>query len=159
MEIKRKKTFETNSSSTHSLVLGGEMENYTPYSSNLKIRWIDTDDEMRLTTLKDKVSYLVSHIASWYMYDVNSYAELVAMIKTDYQFKEIEDVVNKVFHKQIIFPSEYHGDIEEIVGINHQLISWDKDLGDILIELLQFDHETLLKIVLANGNIIEFGRD
>lgn len=161
MEKIRNKTFETNSSSTHALTMGEKIKvsDYEPYGSNLKIRWIDTDDEYVLSTLVDKVSYLVSHIASWYINNVRDYEELIELIQTDYQFQKIERVVMNVYHKQIVFPKEYDGDLEDLVNINHQLTSWNHQLSEILHELIDIDDETLLNIVLENGRYIEFGRD
>ena len=66
MKTIRNFTFETNSSSTHALSIGKKLNNdYAPFGDTLKIYWMDTDDESVLNTLKEKVSYLVSHIASW----------------------------------------------------------------------------------------------
>ena len=55
----RNNVFETNSSSTHALTTGRVLnQDYIPYGNNLKIKWFD--EEETLTTLQDKVSYLVS---------------------------------------------------------------------------------------------------
>ena len=76
----RKNVFETNSSSTHALTVGRVLgEDYVPYGNNLKIKWFD--EEETLTTLKDKVSYLVSHIASWYVYNAEDYEDLIEQVK------------------------------------------------------------------------------
>lgn len=155
----RKNTFETNSSSTHALVIGNAKDNndYVPFGNNLKIRFIDTDEEVILSTLKDKVSYLVSHIASWYKYNATNYEDLIDSIKMNYDFRRIEEYVNQKYGKQIVFPDKYDGDIEDIVNINHQLTSWGNTLNEILEDMVE--REDLLGYVLENGNNIEFGRD
>ena len=61
MKKVRENVFETNSSSTHSLTVGRTKgNNYTQPGKFLKIRWFD--EEETLTTLEEKVSYLVSHM-------------------------------------------------------------------------------------------------
>ena len=152
--------FETNSSSTHALTSGRKLnEEYVPAASKLKIRWIDTDDESVLNTLKDKVSYLVSHIANWYKYDVNTYEELLEEIRNDSDFQEIENYVLQTFGKQIIFP-EYKGEcVEDVVNINHQLTSWNHNLKEILEDLIDKEERNYLAEVLEDGKDIEFGRD
>ena len=67
----RNKTFETNSSSTHSLSYCGNvnLDTYTPVGDKIVIEFINTDDGGTFTTLKRKVSYLVSHIINNYRYD------------------------------------------------------------------------------------------
>lgn len=153
----RNKTFETNSSSTHSLSIGHKLENkYVPKSDDIKIRWINTDDETVLTTLKDKLSYLVSHIANFYKYDVESYDELLEDIKSNYDFIELNDFVIKKYGKRITFPKSYKGDIEDIVNINHQLLG--NSLSEILNDIVN-TNSCYLDKVLEDGNNIEFGRD
>ena len=71
-------TFETNSSSTHSLVVtDGKLTNYIPLAKSIKIKWIDTDDYYVLDTLEEKTSYLFSHIANKLKYSCNNYEELL----------------------------------------------------------------------------------
>lgn len=158
MKLIRQKIFETNSSSTHSLTVVKNLgKNYAPYGNHLKIRWINTDDEYVLTTLKDKVSYLVSHIASWYKWDVENYEDLIDEIKNNWDFKRIENYVQEKYHKNIIFP-EYDGCIEDIVEINHQLVSWYHNIDDVIEDMLSEERD-LLDEVLQDGKCIEFGRD
>lgn len=155
----RQNTFETNSSSTHALSIGKKLDNdYTPFGDTLKIYWMNTDDESVLNTLKEKVSYLVSHIASWYKYDVEDYDELLEQIKSNYDFHMLEDFVKIKYNKQIVFPKTYEGDIEDIVNINHQLTSWNHSLTEILEDIVDEDRNYLAE-VLEDGNNIVFGRD
>lgn len=155
----RRETFETNSSSTHALSIGKKLDNdYTPFGDTLKIYWMNTDDESVLNTLKEKVSYLVSHIASWYKYDVEDYDELLEQIKSNYDFHMLEDFVKIKYNKQIVFPKTYEGDIEDIVNINHQLTSWNHSLTEILEDIVDEDRNYLAE-VLEDGNNIVFGRD
>lgn len=155
----RRETFETNSSSTHALSIGKKLDNdYTPFGDTLKIYWMNTDDESVLNTLKEKVSYLVSHIASWYKYDVEDYDELLEQIKSNYDFHMLEDFVKIKYNKQIVFPKTYEGDIEDIVNINHQLTSWNHSLTEILEDIVGEDGNYLAE-VLEDGNNIVFGRD
>lgn len=159
MKKTRNKTFETNSSSTHALSIGKKLDNdYAPFGDTLKIYWMDTDDESVLNTLKEKVSYLVSHIASWYKYDVEDYDELLEQIKNNYDFHMLEDFVKIKYNKQIVFPKTYEGDIEDIVNINHQLTSWNHSLTEILEDIVDEDRNYLAE-VLEDGNNIVFGRD
>lgn len=154
----RKETFETNSSSTHALVIGKFLgDDYTPYGKTLKIRWIDTDDEYSLSTLKDKVSYLVSHIASWYMYDAEDYEDLIDQVKTNYDFKRIENYLQEKYNLKIVFP-KYNGDVEDLVQINHQLIGWEHSLNDVLRDMIDEERDYLAE-VLSDGKRIDFGRD
>ena len=155
----RRETFETNSSSTHALSIGKKLDNdYTPFGDTLKIYWMNTDDESVLNTLEEKVSYLVSHIASWYKYDVEDYDELLEQIKSNYDFHMLEDFVKIKYNKQIVFPKTYEGDIEDIVNINHQLTSWNHSLTEILEDIVDEDRDYLAE-VLEDGNNIVFGRD
>ena len=155
----RRETFETNSSSTHALSIGKKLDNdYTPFGDTLKIYWMNTDDESVLNTLKEKVSYLVSHIASWYKYDDENYDELLEQIKSNYYFHMLEDFVKIKYNKQIVFPKTYEGDIEDIVNINHQLTSWNHSLTEILEDIVDEDRDYLAE-VLEDGNNIVFGRD
>lgn len=159
MKTIRNFTFETNSSSTHALSIGNKLNNdYAPFGDTLKIYWMNTDDESVLNTLKEKVSYLVSHIASWYKYDAEDYDELLEQIKNNYDFRTLENFVKTKYNKQIVFPKTYKGDIEDIVNINHQLTSWNHSLTEILEDIVDEDRDYLAE-VLEDGNNIVFGRD
>ena len=156
MEKIRQGVFETNSSSTHSLTVGRKMEkNYLPYGNNLKIKWFD--EEENLATLQEKVSYLVSHIASWYKYNAENYEDLLDEIKSNYDFKRIEKYVLNTYGKKIVFP-EYKGSVEDVVEINHQLTAWNNTLDEVLEDLIDEPRDYLAE-VLEDGKIIEFGRD
>ncbi|MCI6457117.1 MAG: hypothetical protein MSA56_05320 [Clostridium sp.] len=152
----RKNVFETNSSSTHALTVGRVLgEDYVPYGNNLKIRWFD--EEETLTTLKDKVSYLVSHIASWYVYNAEDYEDLIEQVKENWDFKRIENYVWEKYGKKIVFP-EYKGSLEDMVEINHQLVSWGHNLDEVLEDIVNEERDYLAE-VLEDGKDIEFGRD
>jgi len=152
----RNNVFETNSSSTHALTVGRVLgEDYVPYGNNLKIKWFD--EEETLTTLKDKVSYLVSHIASWYVYNAKDYEDLIEQVKENWDFKRIENYVWEKYEKKIVFP-EYNGDLEDMVEINHQLIAWNHNLNEVLEDIVNEERDYLAE-VLEDGKDIEFGRD
>lgn len=157
MKKVRASVFETNSSSTHSLTVGrAKGNNYTQPGKYLKIRWFD--EEEPLITLEDKVSYLVSHIASWYKYNAPNYEALIEEIKDNWDFWKIKEYVQSHFGKEIIFPEKYEGNLDDIVEINHQLTSWNHSLSEILEDLV-YDEINLLDEVLKDGNEIFFGRD
>ena len=83
----RNKTFETNSSSTHSLVLKKYADdNYTSASNKIVVDFIDTDSMYRASSLKEKVSYLVSQIINNYKYDVLDYKDLKEQVENNYNF-------------------------------------------------------------------------
>ena len=152
----RNGVFETNSSSTHALTIGRTLgENYAPFGDNIKIRWFDEEDT--LTTLEEKVSYLVSHIASWYQYNAEDYEDLIEQVKNNWDFKRIEQYVLNNYGKRIVFP-KYDGDVENLTEINHQLISWNHSLNEVLEDLVDEERD-LLAEVLQDGKDIEFGRD
>lgn len=152
----RKNVFETNSSSTHALTVGRVLgEDYVPYGNNLKIRWFD--EEETLTTLKDKVSYLVSHIASWYVYNAEDYEDLIEQVKENWDFKRIENYVWEKYGKKIVFP-EYKGSLEDMIEINHQLVAWNHNLDEVLEDIVNEERDYLAE-VLEDGKDIEFGRD
>ena len=152
----RKNVFETNSSSTHALTLGRTLgKDYVSPGKYLKIRWFD--EETTLTTLEEKVSYLVSHIASWYKWNAPSYEALIEEVKENWDFKRIERFVKENYDKEIVFPKEYKGNLEDIVLINHQLVDWD-DLDDLLRDIYSYDHDYLDE-VLSPSTVIEIGRD
>lgn len=152
----RNSVFETNSSSTHALTIGRTLgKNYAPFGDNIKIRWFD--EEETLTTLEEKVSYLVSHIASWYQYNAEDYEDLIEQVKNNWDFKRIEQYVSDNYGKRIVFP-KYDGDVENLTEINHQLISWNHSLSEVLEDLVDEERD-LLAEVLQDGKDIEFGRD
>ena len=180
----REGTFETNSSSTHTLVIGGYVsENYIPISKHIKIEWIDTDDYYVLESFGDKISYLISHIARALKYSCNTYEELLEEIEDNYEFKKIAEYVRNTYDKEIRFPNNKNGiydDVELIAEINHQLIPWGNSaiVEDVLDELIKYredkngnrlakeentdedmSFEEKLKIYLENGNFVSFGRD
>ena len=153
----RKDVFETNSSSTHALTLGRPLgKDYVSPGKYLKIKWFD--EEETLTILEEKVSYLVSHIASWYKWNVPSYEALIEEIKDNWDFKRIENYVKEKYNKEIVFPEKYDGELEDIVEINHQLQSWNHRIDEILDDLITWDRD-LLDEVLQDGKDIVFGRD
>lgn len=155
----RSNIFETNSSSTHTLIVSTiQGKDYVPFGDKLVIEFIDTDEEHDLSTLKDKVSYLVSHIISWYRYSSEDYEDLIRQVKDNWDFKRIENYVKDKYNKEIVFPKNYKGDIEEIVNINHQLQSWNHSLDEVLTDIVQEDRDYLAE-VLEDGKAIEFGRD
>ena len=157
MKKVRENVFETNSSSTHSLTVGRTKgNNYTQPGKFLKIRWFD--EEETLTTLEEKVSYLVSHIASWYKWNAPSYEALIEEIKDNWDFKRIERFIKENYNKEIVFPEKYDGALEDIVEINHQLQSWNHRLDEVLEELVDYERDYLAE-VLQDGQDLEFGRD
>lgn len=152
----RNSVFETNSSSTHALTIGRKLgKDYAPFGNNIKIRWFD--EEETLTTLEEKVSYLVSHIASWYQYNAEDYEDLIEQVKNNWDFKRIEQYVSDNYGKKIVFP-KYSGNVEDLTVINHQLISWNHSLSEVLEDLVDEERD-LLAEVLQDGKDIEFGRD
>ena len=130
-------------------------KDYVPYGKNLKIKWFD--EESTLTTLQEKVSYLVSHIASWYVYNDEDYEDLIEQVKDNWDFKRIERYVKENFDKDIVFP-KYDGDIEDMIEINHQLISWNHSIDEVIDDMLTEERDYLGE-VLQDGKDIEFGRD
>ena len=156
MKNVRENTFETNSSSTHSLTYIRKQENYLPKGNELKIRFIDTDEEFSLSTLEDKVSYLVAHIINKYKWDEQSYGELIERVANNYDYKMLEDYVWEHYKKRIVFPEKYNGDIEDIVQINHQLI--ESDFSEVLRMICDEDRDYLGEIFDEN-KCIEIGRD
>ena len=152
----RRGVFETNSSSTHSLiVMPQESVHYLSPSRTLVVRFIDTDDEHVLSTLKDKVSYLVSQIISKYKYDVYDYDDLKEQVYSDYDFKRIAEYVKNRYNKIVTLPKTHTGSLDEIVNINWQIR--EDNLDDILTDLVQ-QHD-LLEDVLSQDRAIEIGRD
>ena len=178
-------TFETNSSSTHSLVVTDKQQaEYIPLARHIKINWIDTDDYYILETLEEKASYLISYIANKIKYSCNNYEELLDEIKDNFEFKGIEQYIKDKFNKEIRFPENKDGifdDVEYIAEINHQLIPWGTGLvvGEVLDELTRYmkdnngdyvkyckleeenelSFEEMLDIYFKDGSYISFGRD
>lgn len=156
MKTIREDTFETNSSSTHSLAYIRKQENYLPEGNELKIRFIDTDEEFVLSTLEDKVSYLVAHIINKYKWDEQSYGELIERVTNNYDYKMLEDYIWEHYKKRIVFPEKYNGDIEDIVQINHQLI--ESDFSEVL-RMICDENRDYLGEIFDENKCIEFGRD
>ena len=168
MKAIRQETFETNSSSTHSLVIKTYKEKYLSPSSTLVVDFINTDDCTVLSTLKEKVSYLVSQIIDKYKYNVYDYNDLKEQVESDYDFKRIADYVMEHFNKKVVLPKSYkvhgyidedgdtHNDLDEIVNINHQIRCTSLEE---LLEDLATKHHDLLDDVLSEDTLIEFGRD
>ena len=158
MKVVRNSVFETNSSSTHSLVYTRSMslEEYVPKNSTIKVKFIDTDDETSLHTLADKVSYLVSHIVNDYKYNAATYDDLIEEVKNSWSFKKLNYYVEEHYNKSIVFPESYKGDLEEIVNINHQLI--ESDFDSLCKDIVNEDRDYLGEI-LSPDKSIDFGRD
>lgn len=169
MKTIRSNTFETNSSSTHSLTVSrGNGEDYLSPSSTLVVDFIDTDDERVLSTLKEKVSYLVSQIVERYKYDVYDYEDLKEQVENCYDFKRIAEYVMERFGKKVVLPKNYYTDYEnedgeryesplqDITNINHQIRCSNLD---VLLDDLVSEHHDLLDDVLSPDRVIEFGRD
>lgn len=154
----RNKTFETNSSSTHSLSYCGNvnLDTYIPVGNKIVIEFINTDDGGTFTTLKRKVSYLVSHIVNNYKYNCLDYEDLVEQVSNSYDFKRISNYVKNKYGKEVVFPKEYKGDIEEIVYINHQLL--ERNLDGVLADLITEERDYLAE-VLDPTQVIELGHD
>ena len=158
MKKVRNNIFETNSSSTHSLTFNTE-ENYNFLNPNSKlvIEFIDTDDYGYMSTLREKVSYLVSQIINKYKYGALNYQDLISDVEEDWDFKRIKEYVKEKYNKEIVFPEKYEGDLDDIVLINHQLTDWH-DLDDLLKDIYSYSHDYLDE-VLSPTTMIEIGRD
>lgn len=158
----RVNTFETNSSSTHSLTVKNYIDDdYLSPSNKVIVDFIDTDDEYSLDSLKAKVSYLVSHIINRYKYDCMNYADLKEQVEHDYDFICIKDKVKEKFDKEVMLPETYttygsDNNLEDIVTINHQLYS--TSLQELLRDMFTFDRDLLDETLNPNTRII-FGRD
>lgn len=179
----RQGTFETNSSSTHSLIVSDyKSDTYISLAKHIKIEWIDTDDYYVLESLKEKISYLVSHIANKVKYDCNTYEDLLEEIQENSEFQELQKYIKDKFDKEIRFPDNkegFYNDVEYIAEINHQLIPWGSGaiIPEVLDELIRymedkdenrlFNEETQgdlsleekFDIYFQNGAYIKFGRD
>ena len=147
-------TFETNSSSTHTLsVTQGDHSDYLSLSDTLVVEFIDTDDYRVLSTLKEKVSYLVSQIVNWYKNDVYDYDDLKEQVEKSLDFRRIADFVMSRYGKKVVLPKEYKVDrmvdedgntystLEDIVNINHQIRC--SNLDELLAELIFLFDNTL----------------
>ena len=170
MKVIRSEIFETNSSSTHSLVLKGYADkNYMPPGTIVKVEWSD-EQIGNLTSLQEKVSYLVSHIANKYSYNVHTYEDFIDELKNDYEYRQLEDFLSTLGNGyRISLPKEplpfededgekYNVDIEDLISINHQL--QESCLEDVLDSLLMENSlETKLARVLDPETKIEFGHD
>lgn len=157
MKKTRQKTFETNSSSTHSLTqIGREIDYFLPKGDKIVVFFADTNDDVSYVTLKEKVSYLVGHIINSYKYNVYDYEDLVKQVEKDYNFIELNKYVKERYGKEIVLPKKYDGEIEDIVNINHQLVtsSFDDLLEDIINENRNYFAE-----ILENGKRIDIGHD
>lgn len=153
----RNGVFETNSSSTHALVYNSK-ENYDFLSPSrqLIIDFVNANGIVTYSTLREKVSYLVSQIINKYKYDVLSYEDLIKEVEENYNFQRIKRYVEEHYNKEIVFPKKYEGDLEEIVDINHQLTDW-RDLDDLLRDMVTYSD--LLGEVLSPFSSIELDRD
>ena len=165
----RYNTKETNSSSTHTLTVNFLKEkDYLPKSDELIVKFIDMDEVECLTTLQDKVSYLVSQIINRYKYDYEDYEELKKRDESTIDFYRIKHYVEDNFNKTVVLPDHYkvkrikdedgniYSDLEEIVNINHQVVA--SDLDDLLRDLVE-ESQDYLSIVLDENKMIVFGRD
>lgn len=110
--------FETNSSSVHSLVL---KEHKYPKVDKIIIRPMQIDD-MIITDIEDKVSYL----ASFLIYNADRYG-----IEDDYSWGRFKTEVKEILGCDIEFCEGYDPDAIEI---NHQLQDC-RDLWDLEREL------------------------
>lgn len=179
----RKGTFETNSSSTHTLVFGKNTdEENMPLAKHIKIEWIDTDDYYYLEGVKEKLSYLISHIANKVKWDCNTYEELLEEIQDNFEYKEIAEFIKEKYDKEIRFPdnkNNIYTDMEYVCEINHQLIPWGSGavIDEVLSELIEYSVDSedrrmynpdaygdlsfkeKLEIYFTNGVFIRFGRD
>ena len=169
MKKVRNNVFETNSSSTHALsVTKGSHSDYLSPSDTLVVKFIDTDDYRVLSTLKEKVSYLVSQIVNWYKRDVYDYDDLKEQVEKSLDFRRIADFVMSRYGKKVVLPKEYKVDrmvdedgntystLEDIVNINHQIRC--SNLDELLEDLVNHDRN-LLDEVLREDTVIEFGWD
>ena len=102
------------------------------------------------------MSYLVSHIINNYKYNCLDYEDLVEQVSNSYDFKRIKTYVKEHYNKEIVFPKKYDGDIDEIVGINHQLL--ERNLEGVLQDLITEERDYLAE-VLEPSQVIELGHD
>ena len=163
----RRNTFETNSSSTHSLNFE-ENNNYLPIIGNIiTIKFIDTDTDFIYASLSEKVSYLVGHIIDNYKYNCETYLELKDAVEEDWRYKDIENYIKNTFNISIRLPKNYSSkkDLENIVYINHQLTeSYFEDVLDDLLSTYNISTSGLtfvdkLAKILDKDYYICIGRD
>jgi hypothetical protein len=134
------------------------MEKYFTDEPAILVSFVDMDKDEYATysTLQEKISYLISHIANHYRYCCEDYEDFIFSIQQDYDFRRLESFVKTRYGKDIIFPKEYNGSIEDIVNINHQVI--ENTLEEVLDDLLD-DIDSKFETVLADNSKIEIGRD
>lgn len=169
MKKVRNNVFETNSSSTHTLsVTKGNHSDYLSPSDTLVVEFIDTDDYRVLSTLKEKVSYLVSQIVNRYKWDVYDYDDLKEQVEKSLDFRRIADFVMSRYGKKVVLPKRYkvnrwvdedgdtYNSLEDIVNINHQITY--SNLDELLEDLVNHNRD-LLDEVLREDTVIEFERD
>lgn len=158
MKTIRENVFETNSSSTHTLVYSetANVDGYVPKSDKVIVNFIDTNDEHILYSLRDKVSYLVSHIINTYKWDCESYEDLKEQVERCYDFQRIAEHVKQTYGKEVVLPKTYSGYLEDIVSINHQL--YNSNLDGVLEDLVEHNFDYLAE-VLAPNQVIEIGHD
>lgn len=118
----RNNIFETNSSSVHSLVL---KKHKYPKVDKIVIRPMQTDD-MVITDIEDKVSYLASFI----IFNANIYGDLTEL-EDNYSWNSLKNKVKEILGCDIEFCEGYNPDAIEI---NHQLQDCT-DLWDLESEL------------------------
>lgn len=166
-QTRRLNIFETNSSSTHALTIKDyEDTHYLSPSNKLIVDFINTDDERVLTTLRAKVSYLVSLIINRYKYDCIDYADLKEQVEHSYDFIKIKDKVKEKFGKEVVLPEKYvtydeddnpiSDNLNDIVNINHQLYS--DSLQESLEDMTNYGRDLLDEALSSNTKIV-FGSD
>ena len=155
----RNSVFETNSSSTHSLVFKNkEKSGRNRKPSKMKVKFINTDEDPTFSTVEEKLNYLVNHIISKYNYWADDYEDLIDQVKDDYDFKQLSDYALYVYNITITFPKTYKRNIEDIVNINHQLR--ESTLSDVLSDIISIDNFTdKLDYILGNDKEIVIGHD
>lgn len=156
----RNSIFETNSSSTHSLVFMNEEEK--PKRNNkpteLKVKFINTDENPVFVTVKEKLNYLVNHIVAKYNYWADDYGDLIDQVRDDYDFKRLSEYALYVYNINITFPKTHKKNLEEIVNINHQLR--ESTLDDVLSDLISiYDFNEKLSYILDDNKKIVTGHD
>lgn len=159
MRTIRKNTFETNSSSTHSVTMCQEnIENYVDDNDEILITFVDTSKFSGFGTLQEKLSYLVSHIANYYKDANDNYESFIDDIKHDWDFIDLEDFIKTRYNKRIVFPENFEGHLEDIVDINHQL--YEYDFADVLKDMCsERENEFYFEIIFQPKAYIEIGRD
>lgn len=154
----RYNTFETNSSSTHSLTIKRYKDDfYLSESNKIIVEFIDTNDYISLTSLKEKVSYLVSLIVNRYKYVILNYKDLKEQVENCLDFIRIKNYVKETYNKDVILPENIElENVEDIVEINHQLYSTslDETLQDLVSSNLDY-----LGMVLSPETNIRIGHD